>query len=803
MASVGQDIRFAVRTLAREKGFTIAAVLCLALGIGVNTVIFSAVNAILLRPFPYQEPDALVAIRQTNERQRLDDNEVSPYDYVEWQRQTRSFESMGAYANTLFTLVGDDGDAENVQGGAITWSMFGTLGVRPIIGRDFQPEDDVPNGPAVVLLSHALWEQRFQGDSAVVGTTVRLNGRETVILGVMPRDFEFPGRARAWRPLQRDPETSRGQHFLDVVARIRPGVSLSAAEAEVNGVAAQLAERFPESNREWGASVVSLREHEVGETAPVLLLMQGAVLFVLLIACANVANLMLVRSASRHRELAIRTTLGAGRGQIVRQLLTESVVVALVGAALGALLAVWGLDLVLAMIPDFLPFWMRFEIDGTVLAFTTGLAVATGLVFGLAPALQASRVELHDALKEGGRTSSGGARQRRLRNALIVAEVALSLVLLAGAGLMMKSFLRLQSEPPGFSPEGRLALSVNLRDPRYDSLFVRTEALQRAFARIEAIPGVVDASAVSLFPLSGASTGTAFFLEREAIVAGQEHGAENRSVFPDYFALMNTPMLRGRTFTAQELADSARVLIVNRTLADRFFPGQDPTGERLRLGPNASSPLFTIVGVVADVRQRELGVAPEPQLYLPYTRQPSREMTLVVRSAAGDPASLVPAIRAAVRAEAPNVPVFGVATAQEIVEQSLWQERLYGRLFASFAVIALVLASVGVYGVIAYAVSQRTHEIGVRVALGANPREIFALVLRSGVVLSVAGVALGLAGALALTRLLDGLLYGVSVRDPAIFTGVPLLLVAVAVLAGVIPARRATSVDPVEALRVE
>ena len=799
MDTLLQDFRFALRTLARQRGFTAIAVVCLALGIGVNTVIFSVLNAMLLRPFPYQAPEQLVFVSESPSDSPRAFGAFSYPNFVDYAARQRSFSSLAAYGNSSFAVQGADGP-DQLAGAEITPSLFPTLGVSPILGRQFTAEEAREGAARVVMLGYTMWEQRFNKDPGIIGRSISVNGVPAVIVGVMPPDFRYPGRAELWRPLTLSPTENRGGHWLFGVGRLREGVTIDRARAELLGISRQLGAEYPQTNAAWKAVVTSLRDREVGEVRPVLLLMQGAVLFVLLIAAANVANLLLARASSRQREIAIRTTLGAGRMRIVRQLLTESVLLALAGGALGILFAGWGLDLVLALIPDVMPFWMRFTIDGRVLAFAALVSLATGLVFGAAPALQASRPDLTDSLKDGTRGSGASRQSKRLRSGLVVAEVALSLVLLVGASLMVKSFLALQDVDPGFDVASTVTMRVAMPGAAYDSLSARQQLLEHMIERASAVPGVRSASVSTISPLSGGQAITGFFLDREALTPGGAHEAELRGISESYFETMRIGLLRGRGFERREMDDSAFVVVINQTLADRFFKGEDPIGRRLRWGVQAEDPMLEIVGVVQDTRASDLGAPPLAQMYMPWPVQGWRSMSLLV-AASTNPAELVPALRRTIREVAPNVPLFQVGTVRDAFDRSMWQQRLYGALFTSFAAIALLLAAAGVYSVIAYSVSQRTHEIGVRMALGAQRRDVFGLVVRGGLGLAAIGVVIGLAGAFAISGVLRTQLFGVSATDPIVFVAVPLTLLLVAALASWLPARRAAALDPSTALR--
>ena len=800
METVVQDIRYAVRTLAKQRGFTTIAVLCLALGIGVNTVIFSCLNAILLRPFPYANPDALVVFSEGQSKEaRRPGGALSYPDYVDYSAGVKSFSSVGSYASRTFTLTGIT-EPERIDGARVSASMFPTLGLAPARGRGFEAADDREGAPRVALISDALWERRYARDPQVLGRSVEVDGRPATIVGVMPPDVRFPGRADMWLPHAQSVTEQRDNHFLQGIGRLAPGASIERARAELDAVGRALAERYPDTNQGWAPNALSLRDSEVGEIRPVLLIMQAAVSFVLLIACANVANLLLARGASRHREIAIRTTLGAARARIIRQLLTESLLLSLAAGAIGVLLAGWGIDAVKAMLPQSIPSWMQFTIDGRVLAFTFAMAAATGIVFGLAPAVQASRPDLTDALKDGARGAGAGRRSQRFRSALVVAEVSLSLVLLIGASLMMKSFLRLQSVDPGFDYRGTLSMQASFVGAAYDDAGARWSALDRVLTEVSALPGVSGAAAVSITPLTTTNATTGFFVDGEPLSAGGAHDAEVRSITAGYFNALSIDLIRGRTFSGQEMTDGAEVVVVNQTLASRYWPNEDPIGKRMRWGITTSDPLLTIVGVVADVKQRQLGAPLQAQMYVPYTQYPYRTMTLMVATK-GDASTLAGPVRAKVRELAPGVPLYAVETMNAIYSRSVWQQRLYGTLFTSFAVIALMLAAAGVYSVIAYSVTQRQHEIGVRMALGARRLDVFRLVVQGGARLACVGVGIGAIGAFAATRVLDKLLYGVSSTDPLVFGSMAALLLTISLVASYLPARRAASLDPVRALK--
>ncbi len=802
-----QDIRFAIRTLAKAPAFTITAVLCLALGIGVNATIFSCVRAMLLRPFPYKNPDALVAIGEANARRGWHMNSVSYPNFRSWQADNRSLSNVGVYTGTSYNLA-STGGAEFVPGGNVSWTMFRTLGVAPALGRDFKEEEDRVGAPNVIILSDRLWHDRFGGRRDVIGQEVLVDGVKNTVIGVMPPDFEFPSSARAWTTMQMDPMKNRGNHSWQVIGRLKPGVTLDQAQGDLRRIASTLETQYPSSNLGWGADVQTLRDFQVGNIRPVLLIMMAAVGFVLLIACANVANLLLARATARSKEMAVRVALGAEGWRVVRQLLTESVLVALGGAALGVAFAYGLLQWIKASILGGIPFWMRFTIDGQVLLFTAAVAVTTGLLFGIVPALQSSNPNLNETLRDSGaRGASAGRARQRLRSSLVVAEVALSLVLLVGAALLIRSFLGLQSIKPGFDADGLLTMRLTLSGPQYDSTYKRFAFWDRFLADVNQRPGVVSAAITNNIPLSGNNNNSFFTIEDQPTPLGQEPLLEIRWVSPRYLETMRIPLRRGRMFTQQEWADSSvtgRVAVVNEYMANKFWPKGDAVGKRFKFG-NVTDTLnrwITIIGVAADIKHRQLTSTPDLQGYMPYRQSGWYTSSIVVR-AQGDPSKITNTVLGAIKQADPLLPAYRVMSMDASITRSYWQQALYGKLFGVFAVIAAVLAAIGVYGVISYAVSQRTQEIGVRVALGAQRGDVLRLIVGHGAMLGGLGVLIGLAGGLGVTRFLRTLLYGVSPFDPVSFVGVALLLTTIALVASYVPARRAAKVDPVEALRFE
>jgi putative ABC transport system permease protein len=799
-----QDLQYGLRAHLKKPSFSLLAVLTLALGIGANSTIFSFVNGILIRPLPFKAPDALVMLDETAPKRNIDSMGVSFPNFVDWRQRNHVFEDVAAYDDRSFTLT-DGGEPEQLAGGRLSQGLLEILGVAPMLGRTFASAEDSPGGNPVVILGHGLWQRRFSGDPNIIGKTVMINSASRTVIGVMPAGFRFPEVADLWVPLALDDKVwTRTDRGLSAIARLKPGVTIEQARPEMAAVAGQIEQENPVTNEGMSVSVTEVRQALVGDYRRALLILLGGVCLVLLIACANIANLLLARASSRHREMAIRAAIGASRGRIVRQLITESLVLSAVGGAAGLLLAMWGLHLLLAAIPIEFPYWMKFSLDGRVVGFTVAVSLLTGIIFGTAPALAASKVDLNDALKEGGRSGVDGARGGRLRSLLVVAEVALSLVLLVGAGLMMRSFIRLQNADSGLNAKNVLTMVVPLPSAKYKTPEQRSDFFQHLLERIQALPGVESAGAVSRLPLSGSAWGRSLTVEgRPVLPVGQAVMINHFVVTPDYRKTMGITLLRGRDFTNVDSKDAPKVTMIDQRLAEEYWPDEDPIGKRVRFGPpEDNEPWHTIVGVVGEVRHQRLDRATRKSVYLPALQVPLGEMAITVRTRT-DPESMTAAVRNQVRDLDPQQPVMSVNTMTDVIAKSIWQQRLYAILFGVFAVMALILASIGIYGVISYVVTQRTHEIGIRLALGAQAGDVLRLVVRQGMTLTIIGLVIGLAASFALTRLMASLLFSVSATDPMTFVAISALLAFVAFLACYIPARRATKVDPMIALRYE
>jgi putative ABC transport system permease protein len=796
-----QDIRYGLRSLLKKPGFTLTAVIALALGIGANTAIFSVINGVLLRSLAYRDADKIVMVWEHSFQRGRTQNSVSPANFLDWQRRNASFQQIAASWDTRVNLT-SGGEPAELLVQRVSADFFQVLGVSPQAGRWFVAEDDKPGANPAVILSHDLWQSRFGGNPAIVGQSVTMSGRSLTVVGVMPAGFYFLNtQIQAWIPLALDPANDwrKQGRYLRSVARLKSGVTIQQAQAELDGIAKQLESEYSDYNKGWGVNLVPIHEQIVGDIRPVLLVLLAAVAFVLLIACANVANLLLSRAAARQKELALRAALGAGRMRLARQMLTESVLLALMGGVLGVFLAYWGLQLLVALAPDNIPRLREITIDPRVLGFTFAVSLLTGLIFGLVPALQSSRPDLNDALKEGARGSSGG--NRVVRNLFVVTEMALALILLVGAGLMLRSFSQLHQVKTGFDTENVLTLRVQLPIAKYREPQQRAEFFKRAQERLAALPGVKSVGAISYLPLTGLASSTVFNLASQPELPPNESPAtEVRIITPGYFSAMGIPLVKGRTFDDRDAADS-RVLIINETMARKFFPGQDPIGQRLIVNwePKVAD---EIVGVVGDVKETALAEEANPAIYWPHPREPYQFMNFVLRAAI-DPAHLSAAATKEIHALDPDQPVSDIRSLDQVVAKSIARPRFNALLLAIFAGVALVLASVGIYGVMNYSATQRTHEVGIRMALGATRADIMKLVVGNGMMLTVIGIGIGVAASLVLTRVMASLLFGVTATDIPTFLSVSVVLAGVALVANYIPARRATRVNPVIALRYE
>jgi putative ABC transport system permease protein len=799
LGTLWQDVRYGLRMLAKKPGFTAVAIITLSLGIGANTAIFSVINAVLLRPLPYPEPERLVTMRS---------NQSLP-DLLDVQVQSQSFEGVGGIVIQALDFTGGS-EPVQTDAGLVNADLFKVLGARLVAGRTIAPEEDRPGGERVVVLGHAFWQRHFGGRADVIGKTIPLSGNNYTVIGVAADDFVLPREKPelfvSLRVANLLAAEHRGVHFLRTYWRLKPNVTLAQAQSEMEAIDRRLAQQYPAEDKERHTQLVRLHERVVGETRPSLLILFGAVGLVLLIACANFANLLLARAASRQQEIVIRAALGARRMRLIRQMLTESVLLALLGGAVGLMFALWSIDLLVALKPENLPRLSGIGIDWRVLLFTLAVSILTGIIFGLVPAVNASRLDVNEALKEGGRSSTAGAARQRFSQLLVVSEMALALILLVGAGLLIRGFWRLRAVEPGFKTDNLLTMRLELPEARYREIPKQTQYRRQVLDALNSLPGA-QAAMVSEIPLADDALFHNFVIEGRAPIApGDEPELYSRSVGGDYFRTMGIPLVQGRDFTAQDREDAPLVGVINSSMARQYFLNENPLGARIRWARQEGEPKWiTIIGVVGDVRHFGLDQPEEPAIYTPYAQSMNvwkRWMYVVVRSRV-ESASLASSVKNQIWAVDNQIPVTKIRTMTEVMAESVAKRRFNMLLLAVFASVALVLAAVGIYGVISYSVTHRTHEIGIRIALGAAERDVLKLILGQGLLLAVMGAGIGVAGAFALTRLMSSLLFGVSATDPATFTAVALLLIAVALVATYIPARRAMKVDPMVALRYE
>jgi len=797
VANILRDTRYAIRQLTQTPGFTVVAILALALGIGASSAIFSVVNGVLLRPLAYPNPSDLVRVHEI--LQKFGRFSVAPATFLDWRQQNTVFERIGALNSTGATLVGAAG-AERIAGGLVSWDMFDLLQVAPALGRTFRAEEDVPGKDGVIILSHGTWQRRFAGDRNILGQSVTLSGTPVTVIGVMPAGFPFMSDAEFWRPLALPANPTRGGHFLAVIARLKPGVTVQQAGAEMKTISERLAVQYPDASANESAEVIGLQDSVVAGIRPALLTLLSAVGVVILIACANVANLLLVRASVRGKEIAIRAALGAGRRRLILQMLSESIVLALAGGSVGLLLAYLVIRPIQTLSAGSIPRSNDISIDSSVLLFALLVSLATGILFGLAPAWQASRSTIGSVLKEGGRSSTASSG-RWVRNSLLVAEVAMSIVLLVGAALLLRSFARLTSVDPGFRPEHVLAFRVALPNTAYPQDHHRIAFFNKLLEGLDALPEVTSAGTTQTLPMRGDYILSFTIQGQPAPKPNEGPSANYRVASPNYFQTLSIPLLRGRAFTDRDGEKSPMVAVVDQKFVERHFPDRDPIGQGIDIG-NGTDGFYEIVGVVGSIRLNDLETSPAPTMYVPFT-QDSFSSAWVVSRTNGDPAALWTSIRQAVQAIDRSLPAFAMTPLADVVSDSLAQRRFSMLLLGLFAFIALFLAAVGLYGVVAYTVSQRTQEIGLRMAIGAQRGDVLRLVVGGGMKLAIAGVAIGIACALALAHLVATMLYEVTPFDPASYSATALVLLAVAALACYVPARRAMRVDPIVALRQE
>jgi putative ABC transport system permease protein len=811
MDNLLRDLKYAFRALVKKPGFTVVAVITLALGIGANTAIFSVVNAVLLSPLPYQEPDRLVMVWEDATFAGFPRNDPAPANFMDWKNQNQVFEDMAALAWSGFSLTGD-GEPLQVVSFSVSANFFPLIGVQPALGRTFVPEDDQPGAHKVAIISYALWQSRYGGDPKIIDKDILLNGEKYTVVGVMPARFQFLNNyISLWVPLAYDQEmwANRGGHYMNVVARMKPGVSLQEAQADIQTIMQRISQQYPGESFDGklGSVVLPLHEQLAGENRDQLIVLLVAVGFVLAIACANIAALLLARAASRRKEIAIRAALGASRIRVIRQLLTESLILSLTGGLAGLLLAVWSFDFLEKLIPTGMTLSTSLSIDWKMLAFTLLVSILTGVVFGLAPAIQASKVDLNEMLKQRESSTSSGAGGSRLRSALVVFEIAMALVLIVGTSLMIQTFIKLQGQYSFLQPGKILTMRTVLPRSKYDEAWKRTDFYNQVLERVKALPGVSDAGYTTSIPLSWKGGTSGFWPEGRQLIQGLSYDAIHRQITSDYLQTMGIPLLQGRYFDRTDNRQSMPVAIINETMARQYWPGESALDKKFKLGdPDSETPWMTVVGVVADVRQMGVDAPTKAEMYMPHQQMRGypwfAPRDLAIR-ASGDPMSLTSAVSDEIHSIDPDQPIAVVSTMSQLLGEETEERHVGMILLATFAGLALLLATLGIYGVLAYFVTQRTHEIGVRMALGADKSDVMKMIVKQGMLLAFIGTIFGVIASLALTRLIESLLFGVSATDPLTFVVTSMLLAAVALLACYLPARRAMKVDPMVALRYE
>lgn len=806
MSSVWQDLRFGARFLRRHPSVTTLALLTLSLCIGANTAIFSVINGVLLEPLPFPRPEQLTVVIESAPKLGFPEMGGSPPNFNDWRSRNQVFSSLAAFRRRRFTLTGSGGEPQALAGAAVTGDFFRTLGVPALAGRLVGPEDDRPGAEKVAVMGAGLWHQRFGGDPGIVQRRITIDGSSYTVVGVAPLTLQYPGKSQLWVPLALDyAKERRGAHYLGVLGRLEPGVSLARAKEEMSAIAARLERQYPAEDTGWGVVLMRLQDLTVEDIRPALDMLQLAVWVVLLIGCVNVANLLLARMISREGEIAVRAALGAGRRRLVLQIAAESMILFLAGGALGLLVAWWGTRSLVALDPDVFPRTEAIGIDARVLAYTLVVSVVTGALCGLVPALASTGRNLYGSLRTGSRAMMGGRRGPRARRILVPGELALALTLLVGAGLLIQSFRRLQAVDVGFQPRGVITARLSLPASRYPEPAPQAAFVQRVLQRIGALPGVVQAAAIDALPLAQGGQFVEVTAEGSPRAPGEDHSGHGSLVSPDYFAAMRIPLLEGRSFSERDDLESLPVTIVSRFTAARLWPGQDPVGRRVTFGRLPTRPdaqWWQVIGVVGDVRDTDVGVKPQVAIYIPQLQIATASATLVVRTAT-EPQGLTGAIRHAVQELDPDLPLDRVETLEQVVWSAIAQNRVKTLLLGVFAALAVVLAMVGVYGMVSHAVGERVHEIGIRMALGAQRAAVVRMIVRQGMKLVAAGLMLGLAGAYGFGRLLAGQLYEVRAADPWTYSGLTVVLAAVALLATWLPARRATRVDAIEAMRYD